>query len=86
MANTPAQRRANVKWEAKAKDQIRLVIDKGQKEIIKQFAEAHGYSSRGHKRENRTHDIINRSASVEAGTSLLFRYGWFNSIYNLVYF
>ncbi len=44
MANTPAQRRANVKWEAKAKDQIRLVIDKGQKEIIKQFAEAHGYS------------------------------------------
>ena len=44
MANTPAQRRANAKWEAKAKDQIRLVIDKGQKEIIKQFAEAHGYS------------------------------------------
>lgn len=44
MANTPAQRRANAKWETKAKDQIRLVIDKGQKEIIKQFAEAHGYS------------------------------------------
>lgn len=44
MANTPAQRRANAKWEAKAKERISLVRDKGQREIIKQFAEAHGYS------------------------------------------
>ncbi len=44
MAKSEAQKKANAKWEAKAKDQIRLVLNKGQREIIKQFAEAHGYS------------------------------------------
>lgn len=44
MANTPAQRRANAKWEAKTKERISLVLDKGQRKIIKEFAETHGYS------------------------------------------
>ncbi len=41
---TEAQKRANQKYNAKAYDQIKIVVKKGRREEIKQFAEKCGMS------------------------------------------
>lgn len=45
MAASEAQIRANNKWSAKVYDRVALNVPKGQRQIIKDFAEAHGYSA-----------------------------------------
>ena len=40
-----AHMRATRKWEAKAYDRVALNVPKGQRQIIKDFASAHGYST-----------------------------------------
>ena len=42
-----ARTRANNKWNAKAYDRINLTVPKGQKEIIKAYAESRGESMNG---------------------------------------
>lgn len=42
-----ARTRANNKWNAKAYDRISLVVEKGQKDVIKAHAEARGESVNG---------------------------------------
>lgn len=44
MAVSEAQKRATAKYEAKTYDQVKFKVYKGQRETIKAFAEAHGYS------------------------------------------
>ncbi len=41
---TEAQKRANQKYNAKAYDQIKIVVKKGRRDEIKQFAEKCGMS------------------------------------------
>lgn len=42
-----ARTRANNKWNAKAYDRISLTVEKGRKEIIRDFAESQGKSING---------------------------------------
>lgn len=45
MAASEAHMKATRKWEAKAYDRVALNVPKGQRQIIKDFAETHGYST-----------------------------------------
>lgn len=42
-----ARVRANNKWNAKAYDDLKVRVQKGQRQVIKDFAERHGYSVNG---------------------------------------
>lgn len=44
MSLTDAQKRANQKYNAKAYDQIKVLVKKGEREKIKKFAETKGMS------------------------------------------
>lgn len=48
MSLTEAQKRANQKYNAKAYDQIKIVVPKGERDKIKAFAEAKGMSLNGY--------------------------------------
>ena len=50
-----AQQRAQNKWIASAYDRINLTVEKGRKDVIKAFADAHGESVNG---------FINRAVSA----------------------
>ena len=58
---TEAQKRANQKYNAKAYDQIKTVVPKGQREIIKAYAESNGESLNGY---------INRLIAEDMGDKL----------------
>lgn len=58
---TEAQKKANQKYNAKAYDQIKTVVPKGQREIIKTYAEANGESLNGY---------INRLIAEDMGDRL----------------
>lgn len=58
---TEAQKKANQKYNAKAYDQIKTVVPKGQREIIKAYAEANGESLNGY---------INRLIAEDMGDKL----------------
>ena len=47
MAISEARKRANEKYNAKAYDQIKIVVKKGEKDIIKAYAESQGMSLNG---------------------------------------
>lgn len=51
MAISPARRRANEKYNAKAYDEIKVRVPKGKKQIIKDFAETKGKSLNGFIKE-----------------------------------
>lgn len=48
MAISEARKRANEKYNAKAYDQIKIVVKKGEKDIIKAYAESQGMSLNGY--------------------------------------
>lgn len=45
MANPKAQQEATARYNKKAYDRIDLIVPKGKRQIIKDFAEAHGKST-----------------------------------------
>ena len=45
---TEARKRANEKYNAKAYDQMKIIVKKGQKDIIKSYAESRGMSLNGY--------------------------------------
>lgn len=47
-AYTEARRRANEKWNAKAYEEIKIRVGKGQKEAIQEYANANGESVNGY--------------------------------------
>lgn len=47
MAVSEARKRANEKYNAKAYDQVKIVVKKGEKDIIKAYAESKGMSLNG---------------------------------------
>lgn len=47
MAYSDAQKEATARYNKKAYDKICLVVKKGRRQIIKDFAEAHGKSMNG---------------------------------------
>lgn len=48
MAISEARKRANEKYNAKAYDQIKVIVKKGQREVIKAHAESKGMSLNGY--------------------------------------
>ena len=48
MAMSEARKRANEKYNAKAYDQVKVLVKKGQREIIKAHAESKGMSLNGY--------------------------------------
>lgn len=48
MAISEARKRANEKYNAKAYDQIKVIVKKGQREVIKAHAESKGMSMNGY--------------------------------------
>lgn len=46
-----ARKRANQKYNEKAYDQIKIMVKKGERDIIKQFAESRGKSLNGYINE-----------------------------------
>ena len=57
---TEAQKRANQKYNAKAYDQIKTVVPKGQREIIKAHAEANGESLNGYINRLIAEDMVDK--------------------------
>ena len=45
---TEARKRANEKYNAKAYDQMKVIVKKGQRDIIKAYAESRGMSLNGY--------------------------------------
>ena len=45
---TEARKRANEKYNAKAQDQMKVIVKKGQRDIIKAYAESRGMSLNGY--------------------------------------
>ena len=48
MALSEARKKANEKYNAKAYDQVKVLVKKGQRDIIKQHAESKGLSLNGY--------------------------------------
>ncbi len=48
MAISEARKRANEKYNAKTYDQIKVIVKKGQREVIKAHAESKGMSLNGY--------------------------------------
>lgn len=59
---TEAQKRANQKYNAKAYDQVKVLVHKGQRDQIKAHAEANGESLNGY---------INRLIAEDMGDKLI---------------
>ncbi len=61
MPISEARKKANQKYNAKAYDQLKVLVKKGQREAIRSYAEAHGMSLNGY---------INKLIAADMGEAL----------------
>lgn len=66
---TESRKRANEKYNAKAYDQIKVIVKKGQRDIIKSFAESKGMSLNGYINKLITEDMEQNGYSLNAHQS-----------------
>lgn len=66
MAQSKAHIKASNKYNAKAYDQLKVLVKKGQRDVIKQYAESKGLSLNGYINKLISEDMnVNQEATTE---------------------